>query len=563
MSSVEQTELIMSKQIAKIAALSALLLMGLGPAGCASEDPLDPINAQTPRTCQSDAECAPGLICRLDICSATATTTRKLEFTFLPSNASGYLPQRTGALNINPNDELSFELLPSLKVEGTISRSDDPQPTSGTLIFERSEEQNKERLYTRQSDVRQGSFLVELVPGEYDVTFLPSDDRLPPRVWRDQRFELNSDFSRALLIPRTISGNVSYREPSADPNALPRFVPQAKVVAVSRDTGDLSTIGYTDDQGYFTLNVWPDTGVYDLVVAPSKPDALVPTVVFSEALDTSGPNATQALSLGEYTAQGARVLLTLPDSVKEQLDFSPADLRITLRASLGKGTLQLNARFAQIGSLGRDDESLWALDVELLPLNYEIELTPPASSRYARTTITRALSNLSDDPIILSLNEKLPIQGQLLYQGPGGESMPSVNTEIKISLKQETKKVGGLNSNDQQDPILVTTDEQGRFYTHLEARDYELEVTPRAETGQPKQFYSLEAAQVEETAQGRDLIWQLPSPVVVAGTVYDDLYRGQADLAVQIHEVYEGKRRLVAQGQTSRQGVFKLVLPQQ
>lgn len=539
----------------KLKTLLTLSLI-LSCAACAAEVEGDTTQTHSPPVCQADADCAPGLMCRLAYCSATATTTRQLEFTFLPSNNSGYLPQRTSALTINPQDELAFELLPSLKVEGAISRSDDPQPVTGTLIFERSEEQSKERLYTRQSSVRQGQFQAELVPGLYDVTFLPEDDALPQRTWKSQRFELNSDFTRALPVPRTISGNVLYREPLSDPNSPPRFVQEAKVVAVSRETGELSTIGQTDEQGYFTLNVWPDSGVYDLVVSPSSATALVPRVVFEAALDTNGPNTTQSLNLGEFSSQGAEVFLALPESLQEQLDFSPADLRVILRAPLGKGTLQLSTRFAQVGVTGDDLKTPWVLGLKLLPLEYEIELIPPASSRFARTILSRDL-RLATKASEVTLESKAPFSAQLLQRSASGDYVPAAQAEVYLSPRaQEQAKT--TSSSEMLEPILAKTDDQGRFYTHVELRDYDVEVVPRSSPGQPRAFYTLTA---DELMQEQALIWRLPAPVVLVGTVFDEQYQGQADLAIEVHELTNGERRLVAQGQTKRQGTFKLILP--
>lgn len=541
----------MTHKLKTILTLSLLL----GCAACAADDEALSKHTNAP-VCITDADCAPELMCRLSYCSATATTTRQLEFTFLPSNNSGYLPQRTSALTINPQDELAFELLPSLKVEGAISRSDDPQPVTGTLIFERSEEQSKERLYTRQINVRQGQFQAELVPGLYNVTFLPEDEALPQRTWKAQRFELNSDFTRALPIPRTISGNVLFRDPLADPNSPPRFVQEAKVVAVSRETGELSTIGQTDEQGYFTLNVWPDSGVYDLVVSPSSATALVPRVVFEGALDTDGPNTTQSLNLGEFSSQGAEVFLALPEALKEQLDFSPSDLRVILRAPLGKGTLQLSTRFAQVGVTGENIKTPWVLGLKLLPLEYEIELIPPASSRFARTILTRDL-RMATKASEVSLEEKVPFSAQLLQRAVSGAYVPATQAEVYLSPRElTTPKTSG--TSEMLEPILAKTDDQGRLYTHVELRDYDIEVIPRASPGQPRAFYTLRADQI---MQAQELVWRLPAPVVLVGTVFDEQYQGQADLAVEIHELTNGERRLVAQGQTKRQGTFKLILP--
>lgn len=523
----------------------AIMMLMMLFAGCAAEDATNNQNIYpSPMLCQSDAQCGPQLVCRAGFCDAKQNLTRQLEFTFIPTNDSKYLPQRTGLLAITPEDELVFEVQSSLKVQGNITRSNAPGLLNGTLIFERSNERY-EKIYTRQARITQGEFAVDLVPGTYDLTFIPESRALPSKTWSKQTFELNSDFTRALPTLKTVTGTVSYRILGADEQDIPLLVAGARVIAVSKETGQLSTIAQTDDSGFFELAVWPDSGKYDIVIAPNTPLSLVPQVVFENAIDTqSGKDDAQNLSLniGQLPQNTNAVSLSFDKTQLDALDFSPADLRIVLRAPTDKGQLQLSTRFGDINTTSED----WTLNMDVLPLVYDIELIPPASSRFARTTLRQDM-RASTRTYVLQLDEKRPIQAQLLYTDSMGTQQPLRDATIRIQPNQDKES----------DAYELTTDTDGRIYTFVDNTTYDIVVIPPPQLGLPRATYTIDGANSTE----QSVTWTMPQPKVLLGAVYDDQGTGQSGMTIQVHEGGKDKRRLIAEGRTIAGGTFAIVIP--
>lgn len=534
--------------------------------GCTGGAGAEPDPTGPEPVCVRDADCPADQICRAQLCTVAEAPTqrRRLTFTFLPERSSGYLPQQTMPLEVEPGQRLDFLLEPGVAVTGEVSYAESARVLDrGTLIFERPREGGG-RTRQQASIEQDGAFAVELLPGTYDITFVSGNPELPNRRWAGVTIG-EAMTSLPLTLPAsaqimTVRGTLTHQDPALSAGvdaALP--VRGARVVARARRGGTLTTAAVTDDEGNFSLNAWSDAGAHDLVVGPAEPNSLVPRYTQPSAFDTrEGDVQTLPVSLGSWSSQrinlGVEFLeLLLEESTSESpMDFDPQEARLTLRAELGEGELTLTHALGSSAPL------------EIHPLTYQVSLQPPPSSRFGELTFTwNAASQDAPGLEIAPLPRKRELRARLLRS----DGAPA--SQARVDLMPLARGKGDLTGDgpDTDARLLSTvTDRDGYFQTWLEPSwSYEVTVIPAAGSGAPRGLFVQRPLEDDDDEGPADRAvertLELPAPMALFGSVRDSELRGQPDLALELYEDIRGERRIVAQSRTDAEGSFRLVVP--
>lgn len=536
----------------RYAAIALSTTLALTACGESSEP--DPTQQEDP-ICEADADCPGEQICQNQVCTIAETEeTRSFGFTFIPDNSSKFLPQRTAALEVAPGDRLDFMLEPSVQVEGEVSFAESANVLDdGTLVFEAHREADS--LLRRQVTIEDGKFAVALLPGTYDITFIPTDPDIPSRRWKGKAVQAATSLPLT-LPPRAqivaVQGTLTHRDPalSADPLSASLPVAGARVVALTRDTGAQSTVATTDENGNFELRVWADAGAHDLVIGPGSPNALIPQVVEREAFDASnGALQPLGISLGEWSSRRIELDASLVEVILDAsdasdgsgLDFAPEDARLTLTAQLGRGELTLTH------SLNANRPLV------LLPLTYEVTFQPPKHSRFGALTFSWDAARI--DVATFEL-EALPTRARLAGAVTTSEGAPLPDAQVEFLGKSQREGKSSISATDR--PQMLTTDAEGRFEVWLErGESYDVTITPARDTGAPVGLFTHTVPDADEDTA----TFALPEPMALFGSVLDDQLVGQPNLSIELFEEIDGERRVVAQSRTDAQGNFSIVAP--
>jgi hypothetical protein len=504
--------------------------------------------------CSSDSECGGELTCRDLRCTVPEADDRDLSFMFIPPSSSPFLPQRTPYYQLNPGERLDFALEPSVAAYGQVGSFN----VDGTLVF--TPAGSADPLLRQQAAVTRGDYEVALVPGTYNIDFVSSTNGVPNRIWRDQPFQSNLQYDLPLPdLSQTVSitGNVNFRDPTVDVGA---GLGPARVTAVSRDTGALSTSVVTDPvSGFYEgLRVWRDTGVYDVVVSSNSDDALIPTVTFRGAIDTDAIPANAStyeanLFVGDFAAAERNVRLELDEAAEAALEgISPADLDVNLVARLDTGSGDVEASFSLRGSIASSgDES--STPLRALPLRYVGEIVPPPGSRYARTPIEIDLSSISARVVKIQAPTPLELSSATVLAYTG---QPAANARVTFTPRSRRPNTSQAKSVEGSRAFEVTTNDDGELGVWLEPEvDYDVRVDPMTQDA-PRATYSITGGELPPTLS-------LPSPSLLSGSVFANDATGASipDVTVRVLERDDGIERVIAEGQTDDAGAFRLIAP--
>lgn len=584
----------MAGWFAAIAVAAALL------GGCSAET--TNANMNTVAGCEANSDCPSGQVCRANLCSNASDDASTLNFRFIPPGDSDYLPQFHEFVHVQPDEPTDFLLHPALSVRsgdddteehpGGIRYDGSPlHGPQGTLIFRPVDAQSS--LFIREAHVDSGTFHARLNPGDYSLTFVPNDrEALPKKSWAAQTFTNNTILVRTLLSPSEyleVSGTLARDVVLAGGQSLPgRQVSNARIYALSHNGEHSSTIATTDENGYFTLKVEPNTGRYDIFVVPATSEAMVPSTelpdaFFAGAADCeSDENVTAQscnlgqISLGAYPSEPVKFSIQLTSSESFVDSFSLQGTIVLVHGALGDG--EFTQRYP-VNAEGIAELSVFPSQFSATELpNYTLEVIPPADSPYARTEIRIGGALQTDGMASYALGLKTKKSGQLL--DAFGSPVAGASLEFRRTSEPESQpEANNSDNNDSGEPapdsdefvdaddrrtFSVTTDENGNFEVWLLPADYRIEAIPAQNSGQPRLHRTLSA---ERVRAGAPLAFELPEARVIFGSIFgrtdttrDDL-NGLADVGVEAYTVIDGRTVVLGQALSWSDGEFAMIIP--
>lgn len=589
------------KAATRVAWIGALLMALASFAGCQDEESSNAVTMGAAPGCSQHSDCPLEQVCRAKLCSNADTAPSTLNFRFIPPGDSDYLPQFHEFVHVQPDEPVDFLLRPALSVRSG-DDSDEEHPggiryagsplrgPAGTLIFRPVDARSS--LFIREAHVDFGTFHARLNPGDYALTFVPNDrEALPKKTWAPQTFTNNTILLRKLLHPTDyleVTGTLARDVTLPSGQSLPgRQVPSARIYARSTTGEYSSTIATTDENGYFTLKVEPNTGHYDIFVVPASSDAMLPSTELLNAFRAGATDCESAegapasscnlgqLSLGAYPSEPITFRIQLTSARPFEGDFSLQGTMVLVHGALGDG--EFTHKYS-VDADGSAELAVYPSDWSIHELrNYTLEIIPPANSPFARTeiSISGALLTGALTPFELGLKEKKA--GQLL--SADGMPVGNASVEFRRTSEPQPRPEHGDNNVDNATPeggvdelmdaddrrtFSVTTDEDGFFEVWLLPADYSVEAIPAQNSGQPRMHAAIVAAQVRDA---QDLIFELPEPRVIFGSLFghqdavDEQLIGLGEVGVEAYTVIDGRTVVLGQALSWEDGGFEMVIP--
>lgn len=513
-----------------------LVMMGVVLAGCTEVSG----DSKTPGVrCIADSECPTQLICRYDVCVSSEVVPRELSFRLVPPNSTTWKPQSVSASTVDVDEPVTIALVPSIRVAGKLlyvneSNQVRPDGPSGVLTFRREGQNQSLEQYRVESDSRYSTFLL---PGRYDVSFIPEDSSAPPVGFGTRDFVLDTD--PELTVPvRSVSVTGSLRD-SPGPGIRAEAVRDASVVAVSRTTGALSSVGTTDAQGFFTFNVLPQADLYDLRVSYETNDYLREITIF-QALDCTMAKCTNLL--GEDDTFQVSLEATVGDSLQRQVNLVPertelvpdfSDVVIEMNGTMPWGTARVRRTLDASGSF----------TARLPDGDYEVVVSTPQSFPLSgkRDSLVFAID---DTAITIGLSPKVSASIEVLDL----ENLPA--TDARLEFQRQ----------DASDPVVLTADSEGRVNVLLEDAPHRIVITAMQN--------GVGRGVVEWSPSMPTMSVQLPAAAVLTGSVLgaptdasNKEWQAVEDVAVQVLENYDGSQVTVGETTTRADGTFRVIIP--
>lgn len=281
-----------------------------------------------------------------------------------------------------------------------------------------------------------------------------------------------------------------------------RPLPGAKVVAVSAESGDMSSTGTTDEDGWFDLLVQPPSSPvgesYSLLLRPSLLNETVPETVLDEIL------VTEDLDAGTYTVDGLSNLRTVTVMVMDASGaFILNDLQgttVSLTGSTVNGDMDVEHSVDSVGTS----------EFSLPPGLYVLSVVPPEGSSMG---IYQEIVTISDSQtktaLQVALEEKLLVHGWVMdASGSEVEGCRVVATFTGKGLYPETSPLPTRKAD-------ALTDRDGHYQLRLDPGQYTLHVEPPDGSGLPRLIQ-----QNVFLANSQQRTLRLSNPVVVSGRVH-------------------------------------------
>ncbi len=513
-----------------------LVILGVLASGCTAAS--EASNAPGVR-CIADSECPSQLICRYDVCVSSEVVPRKLAFRMVPPNSTTWKPQSISASTIDVEDSVTIALLPSIRVAGKLLYVNEanqvrPDGPSGVLTFRREGQNNSLEQYRVESDSRYSTYLL---PGRYDVSFVPDDISAPPVGFGLREFVLDTD--PELTVPvRSISVTGSLRD-SPGVGRRAEAVQNASVVAVSRTTGAVSSVGTTDAEGFFTFNLLPQQELYDLRVSYETNDYLREITIFralectmAQCSNLLGDDDTFQVSLEAIVGDAAQRQVNLTAARGELVpDFSGVVME--MNGSMPWGTARVRRTLDASGSFG----------ARLPDGDYEVVVSAPQT--FPLSSKRDAISvGVDDTSITIPLGPKVNASLEVLDL----ENLPGIDARV------EFQRLDG------SDPIVMTSDENGMVSVLLEDAKHRIVITAM-QNGVARGVFNWDPMVPTMTLQ-------LPAAAVLTGSVLgapadvsNKEWQTVEDVAVQVLENYDGSQVTVGETTTRADGTFRVIIP--
>lgn len=565
--------------------------------------------------CDRDDDCPGDQSCQAGYCTVDEASSYEVDLRFFPPNSSRIPPQlgRNISLGTGP---LHVALEPNIEASGCIEISGSMQSApDGNVLFSRSgasgafTSRSGPVEFTSGTDSRcperDGEFNLEILPGSYDVSFLPDDrtketpsEAYPPVTWLRREFEKPRDGNSVSItnlspLPSpsglaTINGALEYTAGSpGETGGNTTRLDRARVYAVGTDDSSLeSTVAVTDPEGNFTLKTLPaeEPTPYDLIVGPSAQNPFVPkrripgdeiSVAGRDALvideeSSESPLSLQGVDVGRFPQvirddpPELRIEFVAPELDDEGSSEEPkndanedAPIWTQFRVRLRSTDLR-EATFSRTESLSEDG----TVSMAVLPVEFEGKLIPPSDSKIRPKTFSVDSAETLEPPPI-ELERKTRVEGRV--RDSRGEPLVGAQIEWRLlGANSEDRNENRLGSNPPE-ATVVETNSEGRFEAWLEPRPHQALVVPPAEEGQPRSVTRIGAEQIEN---GDSLTFDLAPPLLVRGRIFGERYtRGEtrttpvSETTIEVYDHHSGLETMLGRGTTDEEGRFHLIVP--
>lgn len=516
----------------KIVALFALL------AGCTAE----PNSGSAPSAnCTADSECPSDLVCRYDLCVTVQSEPRELAFRLVPPNSSTWRPQTVKPALVSLDEAVNIALAPSVRVAGKllyISESNQLRPDgpSGVLTFTREGMSQSSEQYRVESDSR---YAIYLLPGRYQVTFVPDDAGAPPVNFGVKEFSLDTD--PELTVPvRNLTVTGAIRD-AAGPGLRAQALPDASVVAISRQTGAMSSVGTTDASGFFSFSLLPASDRYDLRVRHETSDYMREVTAF-DALDCTASKCTNLLSedatfqvsLDGVVGMSRPHAITVRANSEQAIDF--AGVVVEIKGTFDWGTARVRRALSSTGTF----------EVQVPDGDYEIVVTTAAEFPLAGKTLEVRLDE-TEVKASVALEPKVKAQLDVVDL----EGSPAAGARVELRAEKSA------------DPMVVTADDDGRVEVFLEAVPHRV-VVSASQVGVARGVYEWLPSKPERRLD-------LPAAAVLTGNVLgtartmerqgESAWEAVENVSVQVLEKFGESMVTVGESTTRGDGGFKVLIP--
>lgn len=508
-----------------------LLLFGLaGFAVSCTATGIDSVGA----SCASDSDCESDLVCRQAFCATAETKNFDLGFRLIPSNDSTLQPQTLPTSAVSNDEPISIALIPSVRASGRVLfvndqnqvRSDGPL---GILSFRKTSGISTPAKQVRlDSDSR---YDVLLLPGTYQINFVPDDPQTPPRTWRD--IELSLDTDPQLTVPTkqiTISGTIL----DAGLPLRSAGLASASVVAVA-DDGTVSSSDITDDSGNFQIQIAPAEKIYGLRISASE--NVGTTLDIKRALECDISRCRNLLGADDQFLVQLESLLGERFATQVELVGDLEDLR--------GATLELQADFPW-GSINQRVQVTNSARMEfLLPIgSWQATLRPTQESGLSAIESVIEVSRDTSNHVLEPAARRIAQLRLISSEAP----LPGARVEVR-KIQNEAES------------IVLTSGDDGELEILLDdAADYWILVTPGTSNLSRSVLVAsgdeLEAASEVEVPLGA-AIWGY----VLEAPSSDNDWVGAADVTVQATQVVSGEHLTVGEANTRTDGYFRMLVP--
>ncbi len=360
-----------------------------------------------PPLCSQDADCSGGAVCapNSQMCVAQGTTKLTASVRLVPPTLGALaLEEQYVSVELNSDTHANFQLHRPLRVVGRVFLEDNPLSAVASVevaVAGASEIPGLEAqaqavsglpflpgLGETQKPSPEGSFEFYVLKNRmYDIyVHLPalSSQDLPPYHVRRSFSPLPNaadpyTVTMDLQVPSLgsyvpLQGTLVWR---STPGAEVAAFSGAKIVAFSKETGNVSSSAVTAADGTFQLMVQPPEGMpsetYSLQLRPSAVNELVPELTLGDVSTAETPE------LGEFELLGSMV----PQDVVVTVGGVPEDQA----ASLVGAVVRAESSWGENGSLviERSLQGTTWTSMKLPPGLYNFSITPPSQSLWSST----------------------------------------------------------------------------------------------------------------------------------------------------------------------------------
>lgn len=485
-------------------------------------------------SCASDSDCESDLVCRQAFCATAQTKSFDLGFRLIPSNDSTLQPQTLPTSVVSNDEPISIALIPSVRASGRVLfvndqnqvRSDGPL---GILSFRKTS-----GISTPSKQVRLDSdsrYDVLLLPGTYQINFVPDDPQTPPRTWRD--IEISLDTDPQLTVPArqiTVSGTIL----DAGLPLRSTGLAAASVVAVAED-GTVSTSDTTDDSGNFQIQIAPAEKTYGLRI--SATENVGTTFDIKSALECDISRCRNLLGADDQ-------FLVQLESLLDERFATEVELVGDLEQLRG-ATLELQSTFSW-GSLNQRVQVTNSTRLEfLLPLGDWNAIFRPTQES-GLSAIESVIEVSGDTPKhVLEPRPQRVVELRLV-----SSEMPLAGARVEIRKIQH-----------EAESMVLTSGDNGEIEILLDdVADYRILVTP----GTSNLSRSVLVASSDELVASS--LIEVPLGAAIWGYVLEapsseNDWVGSADVTVQATQDVAGEQLTVGEANTRTDGYFRMLVP--
>lgn len=512
-----------------------------------------------PLTCVSDDECGRRNACVLGVCvDPRAQALDEVNLEIRPAEESGYRPQQVFGVRVGPGSEdgrTVVELRETIFVRGNVVDASGAPVPAQVVAVPQAGIPGRALVANAAATGVEGAFSLPLVAAdearlddEYRLAVFPDDVHARPPHYIAGAVRADSPTNELLhgdieLPDPTSLVRISGRVVTSDGAVmLPVKGLEVRLYDGSRR---VSTVGVTNDNGEFTLDVTPSAPVLvSLEIRPTEQSRLNPTLRVDDWV-----SVIDSADLGDIDLGALPAPVPFTGIVRGPSGAPVPGARIYARATvsneLGEGVLNVLTV--------ADEEGHY--DAELRPGRYELAAVPPVTDPSAGLLVGFSANVSATSSPQLNLPERVEVSGAV--QAADG-------TDVFGATVQLTRiGAGGGPTEAVLDGVTwtfsATTDGGGGFTLRVDPGRYRVSIVPDPASGLPRDSRVLD---VLEPASDLKLV--LPAKALIAGQL---VTRGGAALEMAQVAAFStivgesGEAFELGSALTSGDGRFEIVVP--